>query len=369
MSNPILRFSIIGLAQSGKTTLFNALTGARLPTGPGAVAREPHPGIAKVPDQRLEALAKVCRSRKIVPAELEFLDFPGSLKAYTRDKGSGAGYLTDLAQVDALVFVVRAFSQDNVAHELGSVDSWRDLETIQFELAFADIMLMDRRLERIRDSAGKAKPQEREAMEKDRTLLSRLKEGLEKGTPLRAQEINEQEEKLLRAYQLLTSKPVLAVLNIGEEGIDRAPDLEFEARQRLGSGLEVVAVPCQTEMEMTELEPAEADEFRASLGIQGRPLQRLLQLGHNVTNRFHFLTTGPDESRAWPLVRGATAQQAAGVIHTDLERGFIRAEVINWEDLVRCGSLVEARRRGLIRAEGKAYRVQDGDVLNVLFHV
>lgn len=369
MSNPILRFGIIGLAQSGKTCLFNALTGARLPTGPGAAAREPHPGMVKVPDDRLEALARLFHSRKIVPAELELLDFPGSLKAYTREKGSGAGYLNDLAQMDGLVYVVRAFAQENVPHELGSVAPWRDLETLEFELAFADIFLMDRRLERIRESAGKVKPQEREAMEKERDLLAPLKEGLEKGLPLRAQEIMEHEEKALRMYQLLTLKPVVVVLNLGEEDLSKSSEMEAETREKLGHGGESVAASCQIEMEMAELEPEEANEFRASLGIRDRPMQRVVERCHGVSRTIHFLTTGPDETRAWPVALGTPAQQAAGAVHSDMERGFIRAEVIGWQDLLQSGTLAEARRHGLIRAEGKTYVVQDGDVINFLFHV
>ena len=224
-------------------------------------------------------------------------------------------------------------------------------------------------MERIRESAGKVKAQDREAMEKDRELLSRLKEGLEKGLPLRDQEIAEQEEKMLRAYQFLTSRPVLIVLNIGEEDTARASELETEARRRLGPQTAVVAASCQIEMEMSELEPAEASEFRASLGISDAPVQRILELGNSITNRIHFLTTGEDETRAWPIPEGATAVQAAGAIHSDLERGFIRAEVIPWQELVKSGSIAEARRRGLLRSEGKAYIVQDGDVLNILFHV
>ena len=393
MTDPILRFGITGLAQSGKTCLFNALTGMRLPTGPGAAAR-PHPGMVKVPDHRLEELARLSHFKKVVPAEVEYLDFPGSLKDYTRsgsrvqgpghgegstldprpstlsrEKGSGAGYLPDLAQMDALVYVIRAFPHGNVPHELGSVDPWRDLETLEFELSFADMVLVDRRLERIRESAGKFKPQEREAMEKERDLLSRLKEGLEKGLPLRAQEIADQEEKALRNYQFLTSKPALAVVNIGEEDLPRAADMETEARRRLGPGAATVAASCQIEMEMLELEPEEADEFRASLGIQGHPVQRIIQLCHDVSQRIHFFTIAHEELRAWPLPQGSTALQAAGLIHTDMERGFIRAEAIPWQDLVRTGSLAEARRHGLVRAEGKTYRVQDGDVITFLFHV
>jgi len=364
-----LRFALVGLAQSGKTCLFNALTGSRLPVGPGAIAREPQPGIVKVPDPRLAELDRLFHSKKIVPAEVEFLDFPGSLKGYTREKGASAGYLLDLAQMDALVYVVRVFSQENVAHEMESVDPWRDVEALEFEMAFADIVLMDKRLERIRDSIGKAKVQDREAMEKDRDLLARLKEGLEKGQPLRTQKIDEHEEKMLRAYQFLTSRPVLVVLNIGEEDIPRTSELETEARRRLGPQTAVVAASCQIEMEMSELEPAEASEFRASLGINDAPVQRLLDLCNSITNRIHFLTTGEDETRAWPIPEGSTAVQAAGTIHSDLERGFIRAEVIPWQELVKSGSIPEARRRGLLRSEGKAYVVQDGDVLNVLFHV
>jgi len=360
---------LIGLAQSGKTCLFNALTGVGLPTGPGAAAQKPHPGIVKVPDPRLQELDQLFHSRKIVPAEVEFLDFPGSLKGYTREKGTGAGYLTDLAQIDALVYVVRVFSQANVPHEAESVDPWRDLETLEFEMSFADIMLMDKRLERIRDSITKAKVSDREAMEKDRVLLSRLKDGLEKGTPLRAQQINDDEEKLLRAYQFLTSRPVMVVLNIGEEDIPRASELEIEGRRRLGPQAAVLAASCQIEMEISELDRAEADEFRAGLGIEDRPIQRLVDLCHSVTDRIHFLTTGEDETRAWPLPRGATSLQAAGTIHSDLERGYIRAEVIPWQELVKCGSLPEAKKRGLVRSEGKTYIVQDGDVMNILFHV
>ncbi|MDP2727755.1 MAG: DUF933 domain-containing protein, partial [Dehalococcoidia bacterium] len=290
-------------------------------------------------------------------------------KGYTRDKGSGAGYLTDLAQLDAIICMIRVFSQENVAHEQGSVDPWRDLETMGFELAFADMMLMDKRLERIRESAGKVKPQEREAMEKDRVLLSRLKGGLEEGTPLRAQSINEQEEKALRQYQFITLRPLLVVLNIGEEDIAGVSEIEANARRRLGPKSEAVAVPCQIEMEMAELEPEEAKEFRESLGISDNPLERLVQMCNTVTQRSHFLTTGPDESRAWAIVQGTSAFDAAGEIHSDIQRGFIRAEVIPWQELVRVGSLTEARRHGLIRSEGKTYVVQDGDVVNFLFHV
>lgn len=367
-SVPILRFGIIGLAQSGKTCVFNALTGAGLPTGPGA-ARAPHPGIVKVPDERIEVLGRLFHSKKIVPAELEVLDYPGSLKDYTRDKGSGAGYINDLAQMDAIICVVRVFSQANVPHEMESVDPWRDLETIDFELGFADMVLMDKRLERIRESAGKVKAQDREAMEKDRVLLTRLKSGLEEGRPLRAQEINEEDGRALRHYQFITFRPLLVVLNLGEEDIPRTTELEAAARSRLGPSTEVIALPCQIEMEMTELEPAESKEFRASLGLSENPIHNLVSLCNQVTQRIHFLTTGPDESRAWTIIKGTTAVDAASVIHSDIQRGFIRAEVIPWQELVRLGSMAEAKRHGLMRSEGKTYVIQDGDVVNFLFHV
>lgn len=314
-------------------------------------------------------LTRLFKSRKTVPAEAEFLDFPGSIKTYTGEKAAGAAQLLELAQMDGLVYVVRVFSQASVPHEAGTLDPWRDLETIEFELAFADMVLMDKRLERIRDSAGKAKAQDREAMERDRVLLTRLKDNMEKGVPVRDQELNEDEEKALRSYQFLTSRPTVTVLNIGEEDIERSAELEIEARRRLGPQAGVVAASCQIEMEISELEPAEAEEFRANLGIHGSPVQRLMDVCHAVTNRIHFLTTGEDETRAWPVPRGATALQAAGAIHSDLERGFIRAEVISYEDLVKIGSLTESKKRGLLRSEGKTYVVQDGDVVNILFHI
>jgi hypothetical protein len=325
--------------------------------------------VVKVPDVRLGELARLLRPKRVVPAEVEFVDFPGSLKGYTREKGSGAGFLPDLAQMDGLIQVVRAFPQEAVPHEEGSVDPWRDMDTLAFELAFADLVVMERRLERIRESVGKVKPQEREALEKERALLSRLREGLEGGLPLRAQQVSEQEGRLLRNFQFLTASPLLTVLNIAEDEIPQASALEEEGQRRLGQGTAVAALCCEIEMEMAQLEPEDAQEFRASLGIAEPLTDRLLSLCHLIANRIHFFTIAHDETKAWSLPRGSTALQAAGLIHSDMERGFIRAEVIPWQELLRSGSLAEARRQGLLRSEGKGYQVQDGDVITFLFNV
>lgn len=361
---------IIGFSQSGKTTVFNAVTRGKAATGYGS-GQEPHIGVVKVPDARLTVLTEIFHPKKTTPAEVRYVDFPAAGAAFGRGQGPGSQFLNDLRRMDALIHVVRDFQSPDAPEPEGGVNPGRDVENMSLELAFADLGLIERRLERLQAELRSAKAAERAGGEREMALLQRIREQLESDVPLRAQALSADEEKLIASYRFLTALPLLILLNIGEDQIERREVIEAEYRARFeGRGTSVAALCGKLEMELLDLSAEEAAEYRASLGLSEETgLDRAIRLSYHLLGLLSFLTAGEDEVRAWTVQQGATAPQAAGKIHSDLERGFIRAEVVRYDDLVACGSLADARKRGLLRMEGKTYVVQDGDVLNILFNV
>ena len=359
--------AILGLERSGKSTLFNAMTRGRGRAGSFASA-EPNIGVVKVPDERLDRLCELIHPKKITHAEVRFLDFPGGFSA--KGEGPAATYLASLAQCDALVHVVRAFRDESVAHPPGGVDQERDIEAVNLELAFADSAMLERRLEKLDIQTRSARAGERQTYEREQQLIERLRAGLDREEPLRAQALSADERLMISGYQLLTGKPLLIVLNLDEADTARASEIESQYADRWGGqGIEVAAVCAKLEQELGELSDEEAEEFRRDLSVTESGLDRMLRLAHKALGLVTFFTVGEPEGRAWPLAAGSTALEAASKIHSDIARGFIRAEVAGWQELLDSGSYAEARKRALLRTEGKQYVVQDGDVLHVLFNV
>jgi len=358
-----MEIGIIGLPSSGRTTLFEALTGTKPETRTGAAVNV---GVAKVPDKRLYGLAKLFQPKRVVPAEIKYIDIVGSFGK----GGMGGQLLTQLGTVDAFIHVVRLFEDASIPHVEGSLDPQRDVGAVDLELAFSDLAIIERRLKRIEESLKGARSQEREPLLKEAALLERIKKELEREVPLWQQGLTSEEGKLLENYQFLTAKPMLVVLNLGEEQIGQTISLEAEVLAHYKRpNFRVVALCAKLEKELVQLSEAEAADFRTSWGLSEPGLSRLLGISYDLLSLLSFFTTASGEVKAWTIRQGTTALKAAGKIHTDMERGFIRAEVIAYNDLMNCGSLAEARRRGLLRLEGKGYVVQDGDVITFLFNV
>lgn len=362
---------IIGLAHSGKTSFFNAVTRGAAEVGAYSSRSEPNVGVVHVPDARVDALAGVFHPKKTTYAEIRFVDYP--VTGFGAE-GPAAKYLAELAGLDALVHVVRAFEDESLPHAAGSVDPARDLEALDLELTFADLALIERRLQRLEAEMRAVKAGERGGLERDRALLGRLQEALEAGRAIRTLELVEDEARALNAYQFVTRRPQLLVLNVAEGDVARAPEIaaEFAAShgESAGTGVAIVALSAKLEAELARLEPAEAAEFRRDLGLpDASPLDQAIRTAYELLGLQSFLTAGEDECRAWTVALGATAPEAAGKIHSDLEKGFIRAEVCRWDEFVEAGSIAELKKRGRLRTEGKSYVVQDGDVLNILFNL
>jgi GTP-binding protein YchF len=364
-----MELGIIGLARSGKTSLFNAVTRGSAAVGAYTSATEPNIGTVRVPDPRVDALAEIFHPKKTTYAEIRWVDYP---VAGFGPEGPGARFVADLAQLDTLVHVVRAFQDPSVPHEDGSVDPHRDLEALELELQFTDLALIERRIERLAAEMRSVKAAERVDLERKQALMQRMQVHIEDGGSLRSLEVSKAEEKELRNYRFVTRLPELIVVNIGEDQLADAQTIEAEFRERYGhgGGTAVAALCAKIEAELAVMEPDDAAEFRADLGLTDEsPLDRAIGTAYNLLGLHSFLTAGEDECRAWPVDKGATGPEAAGTIHTDLERGFIRAEVAGYEDLVAAGSMAELKKRGQLRTEGKLYVVEDGDVLNILFNV
>jgi GTP-binding protein YchF len=365
-----MQIAIVGLAGSGKTTVFNTLTRGHAETG-GFGGLELHVGAVKVPDERLERLAEIFKPKKVVQADVTYVDLPAppaSSEGRVGTEELPAEHLARLRESDALLHVVRAFEDPAHPHPEGSVDPARDLERLDFEFVIADLALVDRRLERLKTSGRHGTPAEREANEREELVLIRLKDALEGGRPIRDVELEDHEEKAIRGFRFLTQKPVLVLLNIGEGDLPKADELVAGLRARYEHRQTVVdSLSARIEMELGELEPDEAAVFMEELGIAESSLGRVIALSYRLLGLISFLTAGPDEVRAWPIRDGSTAVDAAAAIHTDLAKGFIRAETVAYEDLLALGSMAEARKAGRLRSEGKTYRVRDGDVLEVLF--
>jgi ribosome-binding ATPase len=365
-----VQIAIIGLPASGKTTVFNTLARGHAETG-GYGGMTLHVGVVKVPDHRLDRLAEIFKPRKIVHADVTYADLPAppaSSEGRVGTEELPAEHLARLRESDALLHVVRAFESPAVPHPAGSVDPTRDLETFDLELILADLALVDRRLERLATSGRHGSPAEREANDREETILRRVKTGLEAGTPIRDLGLEADEAKAIRGFRFLTEKPVLVLLNVGEGDLPGAESLRGRIAGSYAHEHAVVAtLSAKIEMELGELEPDEAAVFMAELGIAESGLTRVIRLSYALLGLISFLTAGPDEVRAWPIPHGSTAVDAAGAIHTDLAKGFIRAEVVPYEDLLALGSTGEARRHGKLRSEGRTYLVRDGDVVEILF--
>jgi len=360
---------IIGKARSGKTSVFNAVTRGTAQVGAYSAGNEPNVGVVKVPDERVEALVGVFSPKKTTYAEIRWVDYP--IDGFGAE-GPGRQFVTELAKADALVHVVRAFEDDSVPHPDSSVDPHRDIDGLNLELTFVDLALIERRLSRIEQEMKSMKAAERQGIEAHRELLGRLQTHLESGEGLRSMTLTEGEAKELRAYQFITMLPVLLIVNIGEDDISRVDEIEAEFRERYGAdGVAVSAMCAKIEAELAQMDPADAADFRADLGLpEDSPRDRAIVAAYELLGVHSFLTAGEDEVRAWTVAKGATAPEAAGRIHSDLERGFIRAEVTSWDDMVAAGgSMAELKKVGKLRTEGKTYVVQDGDVMNILFNV
>ena len=361
---------IVGLPLCGKTTVFNALTHGHAEAGGHRAGVETHIGVVKVPDERLTKLAAQFQSKKVTPAELRYLDLPAMGATVGRGGGPSSQVLSALSASDGLLHVVRTFQREDVPHPQGSIDPQRDIAAMDVELVLADLAIVEKRLERLAPVVRSAKPGEREAGEREMEILRRVKASLEGETPLRAQGLAAEEERALRDYALLTLKPILLVVNVGEEDIARIADIEGEfAARYAAAGTPAVAICGQLEMELAQLSEEEAREFRQELGLTDSGVQRVIQKTFDLMGLITFYTVVGEECRAWTVPRATPAQQAAGKIHSDMERGFIRAEAIGCQEILVCGSLAEARKRGILRTEGKSYCVQDGDVLHILFCV
>ena len=365
-----MQIAIVGLTASGKTTVFNTLTRGHAQTG-GFGGLQLNVGVVKVPDVRLERLAEIFHPKKVVHADVTYADLPAppaSTEGRVGTEELPAEHLARLRDSDALLHVVRAFDDPAVPHPEGSVDAWRDLERLDLEFVLADLAITERRLERLGTSGRHGTPAEREANEREEAILGRLREALSAGRPIRDVPLEQDEEKAIRGFRFLTEKPVLVLLNLAEADLPRAPDRIAEIAGRYDHRRAIVdALSARIEMELGELDPDEAAAFMEELGIAESSLDRVIALSYRLLGLVSFLTAGPDEVRAWPIPAESTAVDAAAAIHTDLARGFIRAEVVAYDDLLALGSTAEARKHGRLRSEGKTYRVQDGDVLEVLF--
>lgn len=362
---------IIGLPGSGRTTVFNALTGGKADTA--SFTRDgaaPHVGITSVPEPRLAALVDVFKPKKVVPATATYIDVGASVKGLVSDKGLGGQLLAQLTSVDALINVVRAFRDESIPHVDGSLDIERDITNMDLELAFSDLALLERRLQRISVSLKAAKPTERQGLLREQVLLTRVKADLEKEIPIREMALTAEESRALANFQFLTTKPLLIVVNIGEDQLTQASSLEDDLKAHYSrANRRLITICGKVEMELAQLAESEAAELRADFGITESGTERILRLSYAMLGLISFFTTASDELKVWSVPGGTEAVKAAGKIHTDMERGFIRAEVISHRDLVRCQGLTEARQRGLLRLEGRSYTVEDGDVITFLFNV
>jgi ribosome-binding ATPase len=366
-----INIGIIGLSQSGKTTVFNALTGAKADTvmhGTGNL--DPNIGMAHVPEPRLKLLDAIFHPAKTVYSEVKYLDIGASVKSLAKDKGMGGQLLNQLSTVDTIISAVRAFKDPSIPHPNGSVDVKRDIDALNLELIFSDLAIMERRLERLEGSLKAAKPGERAPFQQEKDILLKMKADMEKDLPIRAQTIDPSANRFISNYQFLTAKPLLVIVNIGEEQLADAAKLEEEYNKQFGGqNCRVVTLCGKLEMDLAQMPAEDAEVFRKEYGLKESGLEHVIRASYELSNLITFFTVGPDEDRAWPIRKGLSAPKAAGKIHTDFEKGFIRAETIHLDELLKCGTMAEAKKKGVLRLEGKEYIVQDGDVITFLFNV